>query len=211
MTPRDAAAYHGLHVLADDDPRWPIDPIEQARAACVGGAHVVQLRTKHATDRQTLEWAEAIRALTRTAGVRFVVNDRFDLALAAEADGVHLGQGDLPPDRIPRHLRARLAIGRSTHSLAEARATCAEDVDYVAFGPVFGTTSKDSEYDARGTALLREVVAAVAPRPVVAIGGLNADNVPDARAAGARGVAVISAVVAAPDPVSAARALWTEK
>jgi thiamine-phosphate pyrophosphorylase len=208
MTPRDAPAYHGLHVLADDDPRWPIDPVAQAQAACAGGAHVVQLRTKHATDRQTLAWAEAIRALTRAADVRFVVNDRFDLALAAAADGVHLGQGDLPPDRIPRPLRARLAIGRSTHTLAEARATRAEDVDYVAFGPVFGTTSKESAFEARGTALLREVVLAVAPRPVVAIGGLCAENVPDARAAGARGVAVISAIAAAPDPVAATRALW---
>jgi thiamine-phosphate pyrophosphorylase len=209
MTRRDAPAFHGLHALADDDPRWPRDPVEQARAACEGGAHVVQLRTKHATDRQTLEFAHAIRALTRNAGARFVVNDRFDLAIAAEADAVHLGQDDLPPGRIPATLRARLAIGRSTHTLAQAEASNAEDIDYVAFGPVFSTTSKASDYTERGLALLSRIVATVAPRPVVAIGGLNAENVPEVLAAGARGIAVISALSAAADPVAAARSLWS--
>jgi thiamine-phosphate pyrophosphorylase len=208
VTRHDASAYRGLHVLADDDPRWPIDPVAQARAACRGGAAVVQLRAKHATDRQTLAWAHRIRTLTREAGVRFVVNDRFDLALAADADAVHLGQGDLPPNRIPSAARARLAVGRSTHTLAQAEASRDEDVDYVAFGPVFGTTSKASDYAERGLDLLAEVVACVAPRPVVAIGGLNAENVPRVRAAGAQGVAVISAVSGATDPVAATRALW---
>ena len=89
--------YRGLHVLADDDPRWGRDPVEQAAFACAAGVPVVQLRTKHATDEQTLAWARAIRRLTLDSGTRFIVNDRFDLALLAEADGVHLGQGDLPP------------------------------------------------------------------------------------------------------------------
>ena len=96
-----AAAYCGLHVLADDDPRWSCDPPAQAAAACAGGAQVVQLRAKRATDRQALAWARAIRELTRASGTRFVVNDRFDLALAAGADAVHLGQGDLPPSALP--------------------------------------------------------------------------------------------------------------
>jgi thiamine-phosphate pyrophosphorylase len=200
-------AWHGLHVLADDDPRWPIGPVEQARAACAGGAAVVQLRAKHANDRRALEWAAAIRDLTRAAGLCFVVNDRFDLALAVEADGVHLGQGDVPPDRIPRPLRARLAVGRSTHTLDEARATCAEDVDYVAFGPVFGTTSKETGHTERGTALLADVARIVAPRPLVAIGGVCAENIARACAAGACGAAVISAVAAAGDPVAAVRRL----
>ena len=104
----DPSAFDGLHVLADDDPRWPIGPLEQARAACDGGARVVQLRAKHASDTQTLEWARAVRELTRAHDVRFVLNDRFDLALAAGADGVHLGQNDLPPRALPRDARERL-------------------------------------------------------------------------------------------------------
>ncbi len=208
MRRRDAPAYYGLHVIADDDPRWPIDPVEQAQAACQGGARVVQLRAKHSTDRQTLAWAREIRALTRAALVRFVVNDRFDLALAAEADCVHLGQGDIPPDAMPRTFRARLDIGRSTHTLEEAQASNEEDIDYVAFGPVFGTTSKESEHSERGVDLLAQIVREVAPRPVVAIGGLNAENVRLIRAAGARGAAAISAVAGADDPVAATRALW---
>jgi hypothetical protein len=111
-----APAVQGLYVLADDDPRWRRDPVEQARAALAGGAAAVQLRAKHATDRQALAWAEAIVALCRAAGARSFVNDRFDLALAAGADGVHLGQDDLPPDRMPAAARARLLVGRSTHT-----------------------------------------------------------------------------------------------
>lgn len=195
--------YHGLHVLADDDPRWPKDPVAQARDACAGGAPVVQLRSKHATDREVLAWAREIRALTREAGTRFVVNDRFDLALLAEADAVHLGQDDLPPDALPKEVRERLAVGRSTHTPAQLRATRDEDVDYVAFGPVFGTTSKDSEYDQRGLDALREATALAAPRPLVAIGGIGTEHVAALREAGVAGFAVISVVAGADDPVGA--------
>jgi thiamine-phosphate pyrophosphorylase len=198
---------HGLHVLADDAPRWKHDAPEQARAACRGGASVVQLRAKLASDRDALCWATEIRAATRETGVLFLVNDRFDLALLAEADGVHLGQEDLPPGRLPAEARERLLVGRSTHSLAQARAACDEPVDYLAFGPVFGTRSKRSPYDARGLEALAEVVRLAAPRPVVAIGGIDADNARAVAAAGAAAVAVISAVAASDDPVAATRRL----
>ena len=199
--------YCGLHVLADDDPRWRQDPVGQARDACEGGAQVVQLRAKHATDSQALEWAREIRGLTRAAGARFVVNDRFDLAMLAEADAVHLGQGDLPPHALPREARARLAVGRSTHTPAQLEATRAEDVDYVAFGPVFGTTSKDSEYTARGLESLEAAVRIASPRPLVAIGGIQFDHLPDLRSAGAAGFAVISIVASASDPAAQTRLL----
>ncbi len=199
--------FAGVHVLADDDPRWSTDPVAQARAACRGGATVVQLRAKHTPDREILAWARAIRALTREAGAAFVVNDRFDLALLAEADAVHLGQEDLAPGRLPAVARARLAVGRSTHDPEQARRARADAVDYVAFGPVFGTTSKDTGYSERGLEALREVAGEVAPIPVVAIGGIDAANAARARAAGARGVAVISAVAGARDPEAATRAL----
>lgn len=207
MSRLPAERLHGLHVLADDDPRWKHDPVVQARAACRGGARVVQLRAKHATDNETLRWAEAIRVATREAGVLFVLNDRFDLALAAEADGVHLGQQDLPPARLPREARERLLVGRSTHSETELLAAREEPVDYVAFGPVFGTTSKASEHPARGLDALRRAAALAAPRPLVAIGGLHAGNAALALGAGAHAVAVISAVADAPDPEAATRAL----
>jgi thiamine-phosphate pyrophosphorylase len=200
-------AVHGLYVLCDDDPRWPHDPVEQARAALAGGARVVQLRAKRATDAQALAWAEAIRALAHERGALCFVNDRFDLALAAGADGVHLGQTDLPPSSLPASARARLQVGRSTHTQDEARATRDEDVDYVAFGPLFGTTSKHSEYDARGLDALAEVVRIAAPRPVVAIGGIDVARAADVVRAGAAAVCILSAVAGARDPATAARAL----
>jgi thiamine-phosphate pyrophosphorylase len=194
-------------VLADAAPGWALGPVEQARAACAAGAAVVQLRAKHARDRELLAWAEQIRALTASAGALFFVNDRFDLALAAGADGAHLGQDDLAPARVPPAARDRLLLGRSTHTLEQAQAARTEPIDYVAFGPVFGTHSKRSEWSARGLAMLAAVVERVRPLPVVAIGGIDAANAASVRAAGAAGFAVISAVAGAREPAAAARAL----
>ena len=210
----DLPRWGGLHVLADDDPRWQRDPVEQAQAACAGGAAVVQLRAKLAPDRIALAWGEAIRAATQRAGALFCVNDRIDLALACGADAVHLGQDDLPPARIPPDWRARLAIGRSTHTPEQVARACAEPVDYVAFGPVFDTHSKNQEWSARGLAALADAVKCAAPRPVVAIGGIDASRVAQVRSAGAAGFAVIAAVAAAASPESAVRELaraWTNE
>ena len=203
MSPRLA----GLFVLADDDPRWRWDPPAQAAAACEGGADVVQLRAKRSGDREALRFAREIRALTRAAGVLFFVNDRFDLALLAEADGVHLGQDDLPPARLPADARARLLVGRSTHTLEQARAAREESVDYAAFGPVFATGSKASELEPRGLSLCAQAARELAPLPLIAIGGIDAARAASLRAAGAAGIAVISAVAGADDPVAATRAL----
>jgi thiamine-phosphate pyrophosphorylase len=197
----------GVHVLADDAAQWKLDPVEQARAACAGGAAVVQLRAKRATDRAALTWAAEIRRCTRESGALFFVNDRFDLALAAGADGVHLGQDDLPPARIPPHARRRLRIGLSTHSLEQLRAARAQPADYVAFGPVFCTRSKDSAYDECGLEALADAVRGAMPRPLIAIGGIDAERVGDVLRAGAAGIAVISCVAAADDPAAATREL----
>ncbi len=208
MTPRASAdRLGGLHVLADAAPHWDHSPVAQARAACTAGAAVVQLRAKHARDGELLAWAAEIRALATRAGALFIVNDRFDLALAAGADGAHLGQEDLPPARIPAEARAQLLLGRSTHTLEQAAAARREPIDYVAFGPIFGTRSKESEWGVRGLAQLEAVVRRVHPMPVIAIGGIDASNVAGVRAAGAAGFAVISAVAGAPEPVAATRAL----
>jgi thiamine-phosphate pyrophosphorylase len=201
------ARWSGLYVLADDDPRWKAGPVEQARAACSGGARVVQLRAKHATDREALRWAAEIRVLTRDAGVTFFVNDRFDLALAADADGVHLGQDDLHPADLPAEARGRLRVGCSTHTLEQLHSAAEQAPDYLAFGPVFATQSKESAYTPRSLDLLSDAVRAAAPLPLVAIGGIALENAPDVFAAGAAGAAVISAVANADDCEQAVRAL----
>jgi len=201
-----AGDFSGLHVLADDDPRWRHDPVAQAHAACAGGARVVQLRAKRATDSQALAWAREIRMLTRAANVAFIVNDRVDVALACVADGVHLGQDDLPPADA-RRIAPRLAIGRSTHDAEQLARALAEPIDYVAYGPLFGTASKQTELAARGLAALREIACHCGALPLVAIGGIDPSNCAEARAAGARGFAVISAVANASDPLGAVRAL----
>lgn len=193
-------------MLADDDPRWKRDPVEQASAACHGGAAVVQLRAKLAGDRERLGWARRIRTLTREAGVLFVVDDRFDLALAAGADGVHLGQEDLPPGSLPAAARRRLLVGRSTHDLEQVRRAVAEGVDYLGFGPIFATTSKRGADAPRGPAALEAAVAAAAPLPVVAIGGIGPGNLEQVAARGA-GAAVISAAAGADAPEAAVREL----
>ena len=199
--------FTGLHVLADDGPRWRLGPVEQALAACEGGAAVVQLRVKYGTDREALRWGEAIREATRRAGARFVMNDRFDLALLLEADAVHVGQEDLPPGRVRELAGEKLAIGRSTHDDAELARALSEPVDYVAFGPVFGTSSKQTPHPACGLERLAAAAARVRACPLVAIGGIDLDTIALVIAAGARGVAVLSAVAGAADPTLATRRL----
>ena len=207
VRPPQPAQLGGLHVLADDDPRWPRDPCAQAAAACDGGASVVQLRCKHATDAAALDWGREIRRITADSGTLFFVNDRWDLALALDADGVHLGQDDVPPGRLPADARAALRIGRSTHDLAQARAVQREGVDYVAIGPVFGTSSKESPWAPPGVDGVARAAALVAPLPLIAIGGVDCEGAERVARAGAAGAAVISAVAAAADPVAATRDL----
>jgi thiamine-phosphate pyrophosphorylase len=139
--------------------------------------------------------------------VLFFVNDRFDLALLSDADGAHLGQEDLPPGSVPPAAREKLLLGRSTHTLEQARTAREEPVDYVAFGPIFGTRSKPSPWEPRGLARLEAVARCLDPLPVIAIGGIDAGNAGSVRRAGAAGFAVISAVAAAAEPLSATRAL----
>ena len=197
------ATLRGLMVLADDAPNWKIDPIDQARAACEGGASVVQLRVKRATDPVALRWAEAIREITRKFGVGFFVNDRFDLALASDADGVHLGQDDIPPSGIPMAARSQLLVGRSTHSLEQARVACEEPsrlhrvrTDLRDWDP------RALPGDPRGVERLAEVVRAVQPQPVIAIGGIDLGNAAQVAETGVAGIAVISAIAEAADPRS---------
>lgn len=206
MTRAGIERVRGVYVLVDDDPRWRNDVRTQLAGALSGGATVIQLRSKHLGDGDALSLAREAQRRAHAAGALLFVNDRFDLALLAGADGVHLGQDDLAPERLPADARARLLVGLSTHTLEQVRESRARPVDYIAFGPVFGTASKTSEYAPRGLDRLREAVA-LAGRPVVAIGGISAANAPDVRACGAVAAALISAIADASDPAEATRYL----
>jgi thiamine-phosphate pyrophosphorylase len=203
---KEDARLAGLYPLADDDPRWRNGPRELVLATLAGGATVVQLRLKRTPDREALELARWAVERARAAGALLVVNDRFDLADLAGADGVHLGQEDVPPERIPPEIRERLHVALSTHTLEQVRESLDRPVDAIAFGPLFGTESKDAGYDARGIEALREAVR-LSPRPVIAIGGIHAGNLEEVARAGGRAAAVISALADAPDPVGETRRL----
>jgi thiamine-phosphate pyrophosphorylase len=172
-------------------------------ATIAGGCRMVQLREKEWPSGRLLPLAERLRDRCRLAGVTFIVNDRVDLALALGADGVHLGQDDLPPQVARPLLRPGMVMGVSTHSIAQALAAEASGADYVAVGSMFPTATKEA-FELVGPELLR-VLRPEIRVPLVAIGGITAANVETVIRAGADGVAVISAVCAAPDPESATR------
>ncbi|HET7852859.1 MAG TPA: thiamine phosphate synthase [Candidatus Methylomirabilis sp.] len=167
---------------------------EIAAQALEGGATMIQLRDKEGDLRSLYEEAVAIRQLCRRYGSLFIVNDRLDVALASEADGVHLGQEDLPPERARPLLHPGMLLGISTHSVEEARAAEAAGADYIGFGPVFPTATKTGTRPTVGVDGIRMVKAAVA-LPVLAIGGITLERVPEVVHAGADGLAVISAIV----------------
>lgn len=176
-----------------------------------GSVTLVQLRDKHATTRTMVDEARALRGVLKPAGVPFLINDRIDVALAAQADGVHVGQDDMPPADARRLLGENAIIGLSIKSVGQAEAAPLEYLDYVAIGGVFATSSKDNTAPPIGLAGLRDILRAVRARrsgfPVCAIAGINEDNAADVIAAGADGVSVISALSLAPDPGRAARDL----
>ena len=172
-------------------------------AVLAGGCRVVQLREKALPLNDLYPVARALRRRCREAGCLFIVNDRVDFALALEADGVHVGQDDLPAREARRLLRPGMILGVSTHDESQARLARDDGADYVAVGSIFPTGSKPG-FHLVGPDLVRRVRQAI-PLPLVAIGGITMDNVSQVIRAGADAVAVISAVCAAPDPAAAAR------
>lgn len=175
---------------------------EQVRRFIEGGARLVQLREKHLSSGEFYDRAaEAVR-VARARGVTIIINDRVDVALAVDADGVHLGQDDLPPDAARRVLGDRAIIGFSTHNLAQALEAKEMPVDYIAFGPIFGTSSKDNPDPMVGLEGLASVRQAVSKIPIVAIGGINHENAPAVIRAGADAVAVISALLVPPGEIA---------
>jgi thiamine-phosphate pyrophosphorylase len=174
-------------------------------------ATLVQLRDKHGSTRAMVEEARALQAVLEPKGIPLLINDRVDVALAAEADGVHIGQDDMAPADARLLLGRRAIIGLSVKTVDQARAAPLDLLDYVAIGGVYGTTSKDNTATPIGVAGLRAIVQAVRARepdyPICAIAGINAANAADVIAAGVDGVAVISALSLASDPGKAAQDL----
>ncbi len=172
-----------------------VEIVEQLLA---GGARLIQLRDKTATARELFDAARAARVLTQAAGGRLIINDRVDVALTAEADGVHLGQGDLSVAEAREILGPEKIIGVSTHNREQFESAVASSADYIAVGPVFATTSKENPDPVVGLELLREV-RSLTDRPIVAIGGIDRLRAPEVLAAGADSVAVISALYPWPE------------
>lgn len=193
-----------LYAIVDVGEHGP-EPIAFGCALLAGGARLLQLRWKGAPSGAFVEAARALARAARAEGALLVVNDRVDVALAAGADGVHLGQDDLPLVEARAIAGARLRIGLSTHTIEQATAPEAAAADYLAFGPIFATTSKETGYHPRGLELLAEIRRRVPARPLVAIGGVGLENARSVRAAGADAVAMISALGAGSDPAARTR------
>lgn len=182
---------------------------EQVIRLSEGGATLVQLREKDLSSREFYQEARAALQAARERGVKIIINDRVDLALALSADGVHLGQEDLPPEAARLLLGQDAIIGISTHNVNQARLAAEMTVDYVAIGPIFSTSTKQASSDSPiGLEGLRLVRKAVGNRPLVAIGGITAGNSGNVLDSGADGVAVISALWKSEKSPGEARSLF---
>ena len=195
-----------LHVLTDTALQTRYSHLELAGLGIAGGADTIQFRQKEGSTREMIGIAEEMQDLCRKAGVTFLVNDRVDVAIAAHADGVHLGQSDFSIPLARKLLGDEAVIGGSAGNVEEARKCLAEGADYVGFGPVYTTSSKEDAGPASGLELLGQIVRGI-PLPIIAIGGITTENIPLVMEAGAHGVAVISAVCCQSDPLDAARCL----
>jgi thiamine-phosphate pyrophosphorylase len=195
-----------LYVITDEMAGGGLSHAEIAWRAIAGGADVVQLRDKMCGPGELVRIGRVIRGITRKNGVLFIVNDRIDVALACGADGVHLGQDDLCAAVVRQIAPPGFIIGVSVGTVEEAILAEREGADYLALSPVFHTASKYDAGPGRGLNVLQEIKRNVAI-PVIAIGGITTGNVDDVIAAGADGIAVISAVVGSHDITAAAKEL----
>ncbi len=195
----------GLYLVTDERLSRGRATVEIVRAAIKGGIDAVQLRGKELPLREQVALGRELRAITREAGVLFIVNDRADLAVALDADGVHVGQDDLPADLARQVVGPDRIVGVSAATVEEAQIARAMGADYIGVGAIYGTATKLDAGAAIGLAaigLLKSIGL-----PIVGIGGIGQANAAEVIAAGADGVAVVSAIVAADDPEAAARAL----
>lgn len=193
-----------LQVLTDLDA--PGDALAVVDAALAAGAPVIQVRAKALTDRDLFALAEAVVARCRVAGATSLIDDRVDIALAAGADGVHLGDEDLPVDVARRLLGPGAVIGATARDIPAGQARVAEGADYLGVGPTYATSTKAGLPDPVGPVAVGAVAAAVTV-PVIAIAGITLERVPELLTAGVHGIAVVGAVARAADPGRATAAL----
>jgi thiamine-phosphate diphosphorylase len=201
----------GVYVITDETIYPGRTHIDITRAALAGGCRIIQLRDKSASDAYMIEVGHEIRRLTQDAGAIFIVNDRLEVALECNADGLHVGQSDRPANEL-RGLLENKILGISAASVDEAKRAKADGADYIGVGPVFGTSTKSDAGVATGTCIL-PLLKASARLPVVAIGGINASNIAEVAKMGIESASVISAVVGEEDMVYATKRLieiWNE-
>ena len=180
---------------------------EVLERASAGGADAVQFRAKRLSKRQYYEKALSLLPIARSHNVPFFVNDHIDVALAISADGIHIGQNDLPCRAARRLVPRKMVFGVSTHSIEQAARAVEEGADYIAIGPVFPTSTKQDAEAVKGTEIVGMVKMQVGAVAVIAIGGITVENVTEVIRSGADGVAVASAVALADDPCIAAQEL----
>lgn len=198
----------GLYLVTSQALSAGRSTVEIVRAALAGGVKLIQLREKDMPLREYVELAEKIRAMTAQAGCLLIINDRVDVALAVGADGVHLGQDDFPIPAV-RRLAPDLILGASTHNVEEALRAQQDGASYINIGPIYPTGTKVWEGEYLGLDGLR-TIAAVARVPFTVMGGIKQHHFPDLVEAGARIIALVTAVTAAPDPEEATRTLICE-
>ena len=191
----------GVYVLTDVR-LTGLSHAEQVELLSLGGATLVQLREKHMPALEYYEQAKAAVAAAERRGLQLIINDRVDVAIAAGAHGVHLGQDDMPPGAARKLLRPDAVIGFSTHNVAQAIEASKLPIDYLAIGPVFATTTKSDTSPVLGLEGLRAVRNAIGDFPLVAIGGITHENAREVIVAGADSVAVISAVLSDPTQIT---------
>jgi thiamine-phosphate pyrophosphorylase len=175
---------------------------EQVRRLIDGGATLIQLREKNGAPKDFLRDAEGAVAIAQQNRVRIIINDRVDIAMAVNANGVHLGQSDMPVEAARRLLGSQSIVGFSTHNLGQVEDAATLPVDYVAFGPIFATHTKPDHEPIVGLTQLRQIKDKLRNKPLVAIGGITDENFADALGAGADSVAIISALVKEPAKIT---------
>jgi thiamine-phosphate pyrophosphorylase len=200
---------HRLALMAITDPAATIGVVDATRAALAGGATSIQIRWKHATARELVELVRALRQVASDAGALLIVNDRVDVALAADADGAHLGNDDLPLRAARSIAPPGFLLGRSVDTPAEAATAEREGADYVGFGPIFPTPSKADTGPVVGPAGIAAVRAATG-LPIVAIGGIGPGRAGEVVRAGADGIAVLGAIMMSREPERVTRELLQE-
>jgi thiamine-phosphate diphosphorylase len=198
-----------LYAILDPEQTQGRSPEMVVHQLLEGGVKMIQLRAKAMSSRDFLELARIVRELTTPFDCKLIVNDRVDIALASAADGVHLGQEDLPL-QIGRNLLGDKIIGISTHTLDQAKEAEENGADYIGFGPMFGTNTKDTGYGARGLEMLAQLKEVVA-LPIVAIGGITEATVEDVWHAGADAAAMISDILKAEEITAKVRAILARR